>query len=405
MKKIVLFTTLLSSVIFASEPLTLQSAIDKTLQNHPDIKSFSLKVEQSKESYNSSFSDFLPQVNLQANYNPIESLHNGSWNVGASVRQKLWDFSKTSNLIDASKIDEDISKLSLEDMKVLLSFKVKSFYSLMVVKQETIKVREKDLELKESYYAQAKALVEQGLKTNADASRFLSAVYLSKNNLFEARASYEKAKNSLSLYMGEALENDVELDSGIIKTKQDFNKDSLQNILDENYALKIYNQTIDKNTLLYKSAKASHFGSLDAVASYSHIDSVNSYDSKLVGVSLNIPIYSGGKITAEAQKARIGFQIAKEQRASKELALKEEIKSLLIDIDRYGKTIEAKKAELQASQETKQVLDARYKEGLSTYIEILDSASLVLNAQLGVLEAYYLQSTAINKITYLRGKI
>ena len=403
MKKTVI--SLCLSLNLLATTLTLNDAITKTLQNHPDLKSSALKIQQSSESYNSAFSDYLPQVNLSANYNVKDALYDNSWSAGATIKQKIWDFSKTSSLVEASNIDKDISKLSLLDLKSSLVYKVISLYEQMVLQQETIKVRQADLQLKQDYYKQANALVKEGLKTQADASRFLSAVYLAKANLAEAKASYKKAKNSLSLYMATTIDDDVELQSNIIKKDDDFNNVDIDNILTENYSLKIDTKTIAKNRLLHKSAKATKYGSVDASASYTHLDNVKKYDTKSLGVTINIPLYSGGKLNAEAQKAKIASQIAKEAKASKELALKDEIVSLVIDIKKYNKIIESKQAELEASMESKKVLDARYKEGLSTYIEVLDSASSVLNAQLGVLEAFYQKSMSINKLNNLKGKI
>ena len=398
------------------ETLTLQQSIEKTLQNHPDVKAFALKVKQSHAGYKVAFSEYLPQVNLSAEYNPTQTyalpvngkfhtLNDTYWSVGASLKQKIWDFSKTSFQIDASKRDEDISKLSLKDLKALLALKVKSLYALMVVQSEAIKVREADLHTKEAYYAQAQALFKQGLKTEADTSRFLSALYLAKDSLAIAQAAYNKAKNSLSLYMGEEIADGLELQKDIIKKDFNFDKNIAKEVLNTNNELKIYNASIEKNMLLHKSAKASHYGSLDLLASYSRVGSLNLYDTQLVGVVLSIPLYAGGRLTAQTQNAEIGLQIAKEQKASKILALKEEISNLILDIQRCNETIVAKKAQLTAAKSTQRVLDGRYKEGLSTYIEVLDASSLVLDAKLGLLEAYYEKTLNIDRIEYLKGKI
>ncbi|WP_457746227.1 TolC family protein [Sulfurimonas sp.] len=415
MKKIFFINFLLLSLLGA-KTLTLQESIDKTLANHPDIKSFALKIEQSKAGYKSAYSGYLPQVNAQAQYNALQTFvfpFNGvfntvdddSWSAGASLKQKVWDFSKTSAKVDAFKVDEKISKLSLADLKALMVYRVKALYDSMVVQNEAIQVRVKDLESKKAYYEQAKALVKNGLKTEADASRFLSAVYVAQDNLAIAHATYNKAKSTLSLYMNENIADDVDLESKLLT--RDFNpsQNTQKEIEDENYQLKIYKYTTEKNRLLHKSAKAAHYGSIDAYASYTHFDTLNTYDSKLAGISLSIPIYSGGMLSAEAQKAEIAAQISSEQKASKLLALKDELNSLLIDIERYNKTIEAKKAQMDAAMSTKNVLEGRYKEGLATYIEVLDATSLVLNAKLGLLEAYYQKSMAINRIEYLKGKI
>lgn len=413
-KKIIL-SILVVNCLYANI-LTMKKSIDETLLNHPDIKSLSLKIKQSQKSYNSAYSEFLPQLNFQGEYNPIQTytlpangtfntIDDDGWGIGVNVKQKVWDFSKTSLKIKASKIDKDISTISLEEAKVLMAYRVKSLYLLMVVQKEAIKVREKDLEVKKAYYNQAKALVKEGLKTDADASRFLSSVYIAEDDLAIAKASYEKPKTTLSLYMNEKIESDIELEYDIIKNEYNLNELVEIDILDSNMQIKIDNKIIEKNSLLHKSAKASHYGSIDAYASYSYLDTLNSYDSKLMGISINIPIYSGGKTTAEEQKAQISTQIAQTQKASKLLALKDEINTIIIDIKRYNKTIEAKKAQLNAANEMQKVLKARYREGLTTYIEVLDAVSLVLNAELGLLQAYYSKSIAINRIFYLKGKI
>jgi len=414
MKRLLFGSCLLSTLLF-SQTLTLEQSIQKTLQNHPDVKTFALRVSQSHSSYDASFSGYLPQVNLQANYNAVQTFvfpANGSfntiddsgWSAGASVQQKIWDFAKTSSAVDASKLDISISELSLEDIKALLVSKVKSLYELMIVEREAVIVREQDLKTKEAYYKQSVAFVEQGLKTAADSSRFLSAVYLAKENLAESQSEFDKAKTSLELYMGESIEDNVVLESNLLDFNFEIAADVEEKILAQNYQLKIATQNIDKNELLHKSAKASHYGSIDAVGSYNHISSLNTYDSKLLGVTLNIPLYSGGRVSAESQKAEIGAQIAKEQKASAQLALKEESQNLLTDIKKYRFTIEAKKAQLDSSRQTTALLDGRYKEGLATYIEVLDATALELNAKLGLLNAKYQLAQAINRLQYLQGK-
>ena len=416
LKSRLLFLIVFVCVDIFAGVLTMQESIDKTLKNHPDIKSFILNVKQSTEGYNQVYADYLPQVALQGQYNVVQTFvmpSNGSfntldddgWNVGVSLRQKVWDFDKTSSLVRASKLQEDISKLSLKEAKALLAYRVKSLYKTMILQKEAIEVRKEDVKTKEAYYEQAKALVKEGLKTDADASRFLSSVYIAKDELAIAKSLYEKARKSLSLYMGEDIEDDVKLEDDLLKTAYDFARDTKKEVLESNYQLKIRSQNINKSTLFYKSAKASHYGSLDAVASYNHFDTLNSYDSKLAGISLSIPLYSGGRVSAEVQQAQIGVQIAKEKELSLQLALEDEINRLLIDIKRYNKTIEAKESQITAAQKTKKVLEARYKEGLTTYIEVLDAVFVELNAKLGLLGAYYSKSVAIDQIEYLKGKI
>jgi len=417
MKKTLLVIAVSLFLPLSAELLTLESAIDKALQNYPDIQASSLKIESATLGSKSATSAYLPQINLNANYNltqtyvfPVagqfNTIDNSSWSVGVNLKQKIWDFKKTTLQIEATDIDKSIAKLSLEDSKALLAYKVKSLYQLIVLDSEAIKVHEKDILTKEAYYEQAKALVKEGLKTDADASRFLSALYGAKDSLANSQTLYAKAKNSLSLYMGEAIIDKTTFEhTTFIDSNSELNNNIEKQLLEKNYQLKIAQKSIEKNHLLHKSMRASHFGSVDAIASYTHLDTLNSYDSKLAGIVLNVPLYTGGKTSAEVEKAQVASNIALAVLLSKKLQLQEEIESLLLDLAHFYKTLEAKEAQLHSAQQTQNVLDARYKEGLATYIEVLDASSVVLSAELALLETEYQISMVYKRVEYLEGKI
>ena len=402
--------------LLSAQTLTLKEAVDKTLAHHPDVKTFMLKVQQAEQGYNAAYADYLPQIDLSATFAPTQTFAlpvNGqfhtvdedTWNAGVTLHQKVWDFQKTTSLIEASKIDEDIAKLSLGEVKALLAYKVKTLYELLVVQKEAVAAREKDLETKRALYHQAQGLVKQGLKTHADASRFLASVYAAEDALASAKAAYDKARVSLSLYMGVALPESLTLEKSSIKRHIRLGKALEHEVLQKNYRMRMSRQGVEKNRLLHRASEAAHFGSVDLVASHARNSSLNIYNTDYVGVSYNIPLFHGGKLTAQEQQAKIGYQIAREQTASEALALREELQGLMIDIRRYEKTIRAKKAQLASAQKSQRVLEARYKEGLATYIELLDSTTQVLVAKLGMLEAYYSRSLAIERIDYLKGNL
>mgnify|MGYP002630912814 CR=1 FL=1 len=414
MKKTTLFIYIMMMSALHAQQLNLDECINKALSTHPDIKRFVLQVESSKRGGDVARADYLPQIKFNAEYNPTKTytlpsggvfntVDSTAWQTGVTMNQKIWDFSKTTSNIKAQQIQENISVLTLEDAKALLAYKVRVQYELMFVQKEAIKVRQKDLDAKEELYKQAKALVKQGMKTNADATRFLSSVYAAKNNLAISQSDFTKAKTILSLYINEHVDQDAVLQDTLSEAK--WQNEDEQSVLQSSHALNSLKKNINKNELSYKVAKAAHYGSLDAVASYSHQDNLNEYDSTMVGVTLNIPLYSGGRTTALVEQAIINKQSAEAEYNLRVLLFKEEFESLLIDLKRYEQTIKAKELELQASEQTKMILDARYKEGLSTYIEVLDASSLTLNAELELLQTQLARSSTIHRLEYLQGKI
>ena len=413
MLKAFIFIILLTLHLQA-QSLSQDEAIEKALTYHPDIKRFILQVSSAQEGVKQSRSDYLPQVRLNAEYDPtrtyvlpqngqFHTIDSDGWQAGVVLNQKIWDFGKTTSAIDSSKVEAKIAALSLADAKALMAYNIKTQYNLMVVQRKAVEVRKKDLEAKEALYKQSEAMVKQGMKTRADSTRFLSSYYVAQDNLSISEAAYEKARVALSLYIGEEVSKDVILQEDMLspKTHEDVAFSAIENA---NPQLQSAKESVHKSELVYESVHASHYGSIDAVASYNYQDTLNSYDATLVGITLTVPLYVGGRISAQAQQAKLAENAAQATYDSRALALKQEVQALEVDLARYEKTIEAKKAQLEASQETMTLLTARYKEGLGTYIEVLDATALYLNAELGLLEAYYSRSTIINRIDYLQGK-
>ncbi|DAB41086.1 MAG TPA: transporter [Sulfurovum sp. UBA12169] len=416
MKKLLLLALL--TIVSGAQTLTVQECVEQTLANHPDIKIFMLKVAQSEESYNISRSEYLPQVSLLGEYNPqrtyvlqqggqFSTIDDDGWSIGAMLKQKIWDFSKTASQIAASRIEQEITELSLEDAKAVMAYKIKSLYALMALQHEAINVRRQDMEAKKALYTQALGLEKQGLKTKADVARFNAAFYLAKENLKLTQASFDKSRSTMALYTDTPIQRDVKLDTrafkhGDINLK---NKYTLKNqALQNNSQLKMASKSIDKSKKIHDAAKASHYGSVDAVASHTQTDMLNRYDTSVIGITLNVPLYSGGRLSAEEQRMQIETYVAQEQLASKAIALEEELENLFLDLESYNESTKAKKAQLISAKETQKAVNARYKEGLSTYVEVLDAAAFLLEAELGLLEIKYKQYIAFSRIDYLTGK-
>lgn len=396
------------------QTLTLDMCIEKSLKNHPDIKKLTFGLEQSGYAVDVAKADYLPQVNLSADYNPhntfivqqnntFKTTTGDSWQVGAQINQKIYDFSKTTSTIKAYEVGKNIASLSLKDAETLLSYNIKNIYNLALFQTKALATRERDYQTKEELYKQAVALVREGLKTQADEMSMLGALYSAEDARAQSRAELHKALRTLSLYMGEEIALDVTLSDNSVEQKNDFSTTS-QEAMQKNYSLSSAQEQIKRDTLLYDAAKAQNYGSIDAVASYSHQNAQNEYDTSMVGIGIKIPLYSGGRISSLAQMSRIDIEIAKESYNSKKLQLQEEIDSLLIDLQRFHYTTKAKEALINSTEATKTIVEARYKEGLSTYIEVLDASSLNLQATLGLLESKFAIRKIMDRLEYLRGE-
>jgi outer membrane protein TolC len=143
--------------------ILLEECVVKAIDTHPDIKRALLDVKKSSSGVDAADADYLPQVTLNAEYDPYRTYvlpQNGTfntigsdgWQAGATLNQKIWDFSKTTSTIKSFETQESIAKLSLQDAKALMAYNVKLQYELILVYIEAIDVRRKDREAKKELY-------------------------------------------------------------------------------------------------------------------------------------------------------------------------------------------------------------------------------------------------------------
>jgi outer membrane protein TolC len=317
--------------------------------------------------------------------------------LGISLKHKLWDFKSNFYKIESAKIDKNIDKLNLKELKALLAYKLKTIYKLAIVQKEAIKIYKQNLKLKKEYYKQALSLYKQGVKTKIDSDRFLVNIYNAETELKNSIEDFKKTLKILSLYTGIKIDDivNISFNQQIIDTKT---------ILKNNYSIKIDELNVKKNLYLENSLQKSKYGNIDLVANYSKINTLNSYNSKSIGITFSIPLYTP-KTDIEIQKLKIASLIQTSQKNSKILSLKQDIETLLNEIKKEDNIIDSKQKELKILEESKNLTFGRYKEGISTYLEVLDNNQALLNTNLQILEAKYKKSIAIDKLKYLKGEL
>ena len=412
------FTTLLlmAALSLHADVLSLQSCIEKALKTHPDIRVFLLKTKQRLKGVAIQKGAWYPKVSAYAEYDPqrtyvmpqmgsFHTVDEDGWTAGVSINQRIFDFSRTSHAIQSAKTEADISQLSLKDAKSLMRYRVRIAYAQILVQEAALKARQKDLEAKKALYAQAKALVKQGLKTEADESRFLASVRRAEDALAVAHAAYAKAKIALEQYIGSPIPPDAEFETDILRHPDSTKRTpQVAEILQNNLDLKIAHKNEKAAQERYESKHAEHFGTIEVVAEANHFDALNRYDTTLLGVRYAVPIYTGGILSAQAEQEKLGQMMAAEERASKRRVVTQEVRSLLADLQESQKRIDARRAQMVSAKDTRELIQARYEEGLATYMEVLDAQAVWLDAKLGLLNAYYARAEQRFRLEYLNGK-
>ena len=411
MKKISLSLFLFGNLLNAYT-LTVNECINTALDTHPDIKIAQQNIKINKLQHTNIIGDYLPQISLDLEYNPTKTVVlpvNGELNTidtdgymaNINLKQRIWDFGRTTDSLKINHNDLKISKYLLNDKKSLLAYKIKVQYELMFFYKKVIEVKRQDLFLKEEYYKKAREQANVGEKTHIEEKRFLTSVYNAEDALKTSILDYKKSKYTLSNYIGIDL-SDKEIE--LVNTHT-ASKKIVQVTLDNSPGIKILKEEIRKQHNSSSLAYKSHFGSIDLKANLSYQNSINEYDTSYVGVSLNIPIYNGGKISNQVQISRINELKSKYKLEAQKRNMLEDINNSLIDVQKFRETISTKKLQINNSVDTLDIIKERWKVGMATYIEVLDANSILLNSRLDLLKNKFNLNQTIHKIEFLNGEI
>lgn len=318
---------LTNNVIYAANqahqlsPLTLRQAQEIALTQRPEIISSLQTVEANKQEVDQALSAYFPQVGgsaarVYAGNNMRAAAIGGITNpliirrasVGLIVNQMITDFGRTSHTVSAAdaKVHAQIAKsFSMRDQVV---FEVTRAYYNTLLAQQVLKVAKETLDVRRTLLEKVQLLAEAKLKALFDVDIAKQSVDEAKLLLLKARNDLDDAQAELSQALGyeglicfdlthylkiEPLKADV---CALLEIAKNQNPDLAS----------LRAQFFEKKSQ-YEAAQAENYPTINAIgyAGKSPIRNKSELNSSyaVAGVTLDIPIYTGGRITAaEKQK-------------------------------------------------------------------------------------------------------
>ncbi|MCW8917902.1 MAG: TolC family outer membrane protein [Gammaproteobacteria bacterium] len=140
--------------------------------------------------------------------------------------------------------------------------------------------------------------------------------------------------------------------------------------------------------------EAGHYPTLDLVASHGYSDTTDDptgyeADTTSIGVQLSIPIYSGGRTTAQSREARALYAQAQESLEAQRRATVREVRSAYLGITAGISQVLARKQALSSAQTALQATQAGFEVGTRTAVEVLNAQQVRYGAQRDYARARY----------------
>lgn len=414
MKKLVsvLFTFFFICVVSAQEKiqeLSLKEAISFALENSYNAKAAKNDIESAKEKVWETTTIGLPQINAKADYQnflrqPVSLLPAAAFDNTTSVVETVEDFfdltpnstptppdgfipvvfgtkqninasvTLTQLLFDgsylvglqASKTFLKISKQAQEKTAMLTREAVINAYGNVLVTQKSISILKENIKILEKNFSDAQKIYENGFNEEEDVEQLEITLGNVKNQLNSVIRMKGIAYQMLNLSLGNTIETKLILtDSldGLAENNMDLDLIATAFNFSNHIDFKISENDRETRRLMMKLEQSKYLPSLSAFVNYgsqAFSDSFSFFnsdqqwfESSLLGVSLNIPIFSSFGRKAKTAQARIALETA-------DLRL-EEIKQRL--------SLQAKKAKSEYQLSIENYQTSKKNVGLAERIE------------------------------------
>lgn len=418
MIKIISFLLLFCNL--QANSLTLNDAIAMALKSNPQTQAASLRIQNAQADTNAAKSALHPRIDLNGEYYPTKTVvmpANGTFttrqtdafHVDVSGSYSLWDFGRNDHTIQASRYLKEGSVADKTSIENSLIEQVWLHYTSISYLEQLIGTAKNSAEFYKAQYIQAVRMREAGLKTQADESRFKASWLEAEDHHSAARSQKAKSLMALELLTGS--------DTPLTIDQADFDRRTRelsmvikdipalrQELSQSNPQLQKLRMLINRDKAVSSAISKQPYGAVTLVGAYGYDNSLASYDTSQIGVRGSIPLYDGGKLDADTQKSRIALSLAQKEYENTEKQLWQELYDALIDLNRFDETITAKEGVMNATQKALSLMQGRYSQGLATYIDVLESQSILENGRIAHADAKFQKIRSWIKIQRLLNK-
>lgn len=412
------FLSILSADAFA---LTLDEAINLALENNKQILAQKKQVEIIRQNVREAQSSFYPQLSIDGGYtyfdktqditlptgNRVETSFNNNYSAALSINQLIFDWGKTPNLVGRSKSNLIIEEERLRYLENQTIFNIKEVFYQIVYLSKGIEAHKESLNAAEENLRISKEKNIQGTLSKYETVRAEVQVENIKPNIIWAENELSNALKDLETIIG------IEIKNEEVEKELPFNFKEVQK--DEMFELaKSYNSILKQLDLEKEVIKKQrridsslNKPKLYGFYSYSFLNPFGPADEwervQAAGVKVSFPFFDGFKTSSLVSKDRLSLDknaIMKEDAGEN---IEKEMEKAYLDFVQARQLAKAQEASIKQARLGLEIARTRFKEGLSTQVELLDAQSARLAAETNLNTARYKLAKSYFLMQFLSG--
>jgi len=388
-----------------AKELTLQQAVSYALEHNEDVQKASYDELSAEYMIKEAKSNGLPQVNgfgkvdhypqLPTQMLPGEIIGKPGtkmpvqmgtkYNAQGGVQFSQLLFSKTYFVgLEAARTTEDLYRLRKEMAEEDVIYNVGAAYFQILQTKEQFNTIEANLHRLARLEKLLQLQYQNDLVKKVDVNRILVNKANLETQQQALQSALEQQLNVLKFFMGMPLEDNIVLTSTAVslETAAPGTVDARQ-VAEQQTQFKLLNTQRKLNDLQIKNIRSGYYPSLNMTGSYlyqAQRNEANFFDSaqpwfntSIIGLQLNVPIFDGFKKQAQVQQAQISMKKLEEDVKKFHKNTQVQLTNSINQLENSAEAIEAQQRNVALAQEVYETTNKLYKEGISPLTDLLEA--------------------------------
>lgn len=425
-----LFSTLIilsfSTAIYAQQEVgSLSALINQSFSYFPQFKELGQAIDVEQQRIILAKAPALPSFQATGSYNYINPVSEISIPMGAETRTfamtpnnnyktslngsyTLWDFGVVKAGVDRAKASLQYAKDNMDYNKNQMAAQVSGIYYQIAYLKSSIEIQNSVISFLESNRKDTEIKYKHGDALKYDVLSIQSSIDQENNRKIDLQNTLNKQYILMEYTTGAKISKDPAdfvfpvqgLEEGLDK--------SLENAINYNPEFKLLK---DKIGQAEADLSVSKTGGKPSVRLSAGTGYANGYPNDLnqfvynytAGVTLNIPIYEGGKARKQVRLSQ--SQLKQTQLASESLnnTYRSNIQQVLTDIKSNRSSMVNADRQINEAKEAQKLAQSRYRNGTGTNLELTNASTNVQRAELTKLQYAYQLCVAQVEMARLTG--
>jgi multidrug efflux system outer membrane protein len=385
----------------------LREAISTALKNNHDLKTAVLQIEEARALYGIQRADQLPTINATGGVNTSRQLLAGTmrettaYQVGVGLSAFELDFfGRVKNLSAAALSQYLATEEARRAIQISLVGEVAKAWLIERALAEQITLAQRTLKGRESSRDLVRKRLDAGITNAMEFQQSETLVYSAKVVLLSLRRQHALAVNALTLLTGSAIKLPTQtatLSTQVITA--DIGEGLPSDLLERRPDIRAAEQRLRASQANIAAARAAFFPRISLTTGYGLAS--NDLGGLFEGGSrtwsffpqITLPIFDSGRNKASLNLAEIRSNIAVTNYEKTIQIAFREVADALSARATLTEEIEAQSAFRNAQAERLTLARARYENGISSYLDLLDAERELFNAEQALVQSQLLRLT------------